>query len=391
MQIKEVRAAKIKDSRGEFTIEVSVNKSKASSPSGTSTGKYETPSYHKSLDWDIKAINNFKELKNIEINSFEDLEKVESLIKNKFKFKQAKEFGANSLFALESAILKALAVSKEEQLWEIINPNAYKFPIPVGNAVGGGLHADNKNHPVFQEFLLIPKENSFISNVNSMEEIYRALGLILNAKEKDQEGAWETTLHDEQILSIFDKFKHKIHIGLDIAASTIFKDHRYHYGKVLFSREKQIKYINHLIDRYHIFYIEDPLQEEDFLGFQKINQSHLIVGDDLTVTNLERVKKALKEKAITALIIKPNQNGSLLELKNILDFCKSNHIATVISHRAGETFDDALADFAFGFGADYIKCGISTLYREVKLQRLMDIEKSLEHHLLRRGKAILSD
>src|SRR3989344_434748 len=161
MIIKSISARKIKDSRSDFTIEVSVNGQKASSPSGKSTGKYETPSYCNSLEWNIKEINNFNELKNINISNFNDLSKVESLIKRKFKMYDAKQFGANALFALESAVLKALARSQNKNLWQVVNPKARKFPIPIGNAVGGGAHSRNANHPIFQEFLLIPsKKNS---------------------------------------------------------------------------------------------------------------------------------------------------------------------------------------------------------------------------------------
>ena len=117
MKIKSLSARKIKDSRGEYTIEVSVNGLKASSPSGKSKGKYETPSYNKSLNWNITAINKLKIP--FEINSFSDLKKLESLIKKQFKLKSAKQFGANALFALQSATLKALAKENKKQLWQI--------------------------------------------------------------------------------------------------------------------------------------------------------------------------------------------------------------------------------------------------------------------------------
>src|SRR3989338_7069441 len=174
MQIKELSARKILDSRKEPTIEVSVNNCKASAPSGKSKGKHETPSYHNSLDWNIKAINSLSIT--FEINSFQDLSKLESHIKNKFKLLNAKQFGANALFALESAILKALAKSKNKELWQIINPNAKKLPIPLGNAIGGGVHSHSKEHPTFQEFLIAPKAKTFKKNVKIMQDIHRQLG-----------------------------------------------------------------------------------------------------------------------------------------------------------------------------------------------------------------------
>jgi enolase len=382
MIIKEVISKKIKDSNGKETIEVSVNKCKASSPSGKSTGKYETQSYFVSMDNNIKLINELNELKKVEINRFEDLEKVEEAIRKKFKLKNAKQFGANALFALESAVLKALAKYEKKELWQIINPNAIKMPFPVGNAVGGGLHARKKNAPVFQEFLIIPGRESIEENVKIMNEVYNKIQFMVNSSSKDDEGAWETTLTNDQILEIIFNLK-DVRLGVDVAASTFYKNNSYKYYGISLSRDKQIGYINSLIEKYNLLYVEDPLDEEDFEGFSKIipdrslRTSVLIVGDDLTTTNLERVKKAVEKKSINAMIIKPNQNGSLLELKEVIDFCKKNGIKTILSHRAGETLDSALADYAFGFQTDYIKCGISTKWREIKLNRLIEIEKSL--------------
>jgi len=376
MRIDVISAKKIKDSRGEYTIEVSVNRLVASSPSGKSKGKYETLPYHNSLEWSVKAINSFKEIKNIEIKSFDDLNKIENLIKKKFNLKNVKEFGANSLFALESAILKALAKSLKKELWCLINPNASKLPFPLGNAVGGGVHSYNKNKPEFQEFLLIPRERKFETNLKIMNETYLKLGKILKSKKKNDEGAWECNKSNEEILEILGKFK-DIKIGIDVASSTFYRNENYYYKKRIFDRETQIRYINYLIDKYKIAYIEDPIFEEDFSGFSRIVKKSLVTGDDLTATNNKRLNEGLKLNSINAMIIKPNQNGSLVELKKIFENCRKNKIRTILSHRSGETIDSALADYAFGFQADYIKCGISGKEREVKLNRMVEIERGL--------------
>jgi len=190
MLIKSIHAKKIRDSRSEWTIEVSVNNCKAASPSGKSTGKYETLPWCKNIDWNIKAINKLSIP--FQINKFNDLLKVESLIKKQFKLKDSKMFGANALFALESAILKALANENKKQLWQAINPLAKKMPIPVGNAIGGGLHSHARNHPVFQEFLLIPKSNSIKENVRIMNEVYSNLKRTIKSNHTNDEGALET-------------------------------------------------------------------------------------------------------------------------------------------------------------------------------------------------------
>ncbi len=379
MLLKEALARKIKDSRGEYTIEVKVNNSIASSPSGKSTGKYETPCFHKSLQWNIDFINKAKF--NLEINNFNDLNKVESFIKKSAKLKDAKQFGANALFALESAILKALAKEQKKELWQIVSlgKKINKIPVPAGNAIGGGLHSSNKDKPSFQEFLLIPQGKSAKENFKIMQEAYKKLKNQVKAKGKNDEGAWQTSLTEEEILEVLSKFKN-IRIGIDIAASSFYKPEAYCYKNKCLNSQMQVMYLNSLIKKYNIFYSEDPVQEEDFSGFSEVVKSsnHLVVGDDLTATHIDRLKKAIRKKSINAMIVKPNQNGSLLELKEIFNICRKNNIRTILSHRSGETMDNALADYAVGFGADFIKCGISTKYREVKLNRLVSIEKRIK-------------
>lgn len=366
------------DSRNQPTIEVEINGQKASAPSGKSTGKYENPSYHKSLKWNIAAINNLKIP--LQVYFFNDLKKVENFIKSNFRLKKPQDFGANALFALESAILKALAKELDKELWQVINPKAKRMPVPAGNAVGGGVHSSVfKYRTVIQEFLIIPQKKSIKENITIMEKTYSDLKKELGAVKINDEGAWQTPFDEEKILKILIKFK-KIRIGIDAASSTFYSDSKYSYqDKTLFS-EEQKDYIQYLQDKYNLLYIEDPFHEEDFKSFSKLNHdaNHLIVGDDLTATHLSRIKKAVRTKSINAVIIKPNQNGSLLALQEIFNYCKQKKIKTILSHRSGETLDYALADYAFAFGADYIKCGISTKWRKVKLQRLIEIERSLE-------------
>ncbi|MBU0907315.1 MAG: hypothetical protein KKD18_04795 [Nanoarchaeota archaeon] len=377
MFLKEVHARKIPDSRGDPTIEVAINGVKASSPSGKSKGKHETPSFHKSLEWNLNFLN--KTTFNLEINSFQDLKKVEAFIRKKAKLKDAKQFGANALFALECAILKALAKEQKVALFQLLNKKPRKLPIPVGNAIEGGLHAHEKNHPVFQEFLLIPKEHSPKKNVSILTNLHAKLKEIVKSNKKTDEGAWEAAIHEEQIFEIFSRFKN-IRFGTDVAASSFYSKGNYIHKNKILDRETQIRYINYLIKDFNIFYCEDPLDEEDFKGFSKVfrDKNHLVVGDDLTATQIPRLKKAIRMKSINAMIIKPNQNGSLIELAEIFKICKKNDIKTILSHRSGETLDNALADLAVGFDADYIKCGISTKWREVKLKRLIEIEKILK-------------
>jgi len=366
MIVKEVKARKIKDSRNEETIEVRVNGCRASAPSGKSKGKYESRSYYRGINFCIKFLNNWKD--EIEINSFEDLKKIEDEIKKKLKLKDIKSFGGNSLFAFESAILKALAKSQKKELWQIINPDARILPIPIGNCIGGGLHSHRNKKPAFQEFLLIPDKSSFKENYYLMRKIYFDIGKKIKSNKRNDEGAWETELNEENILEILNESN--IKVGVDIAASTFYKKGKYNN----LSRENFIKKINGLIQKYNLFYVEDPLDEEDFRGYSFL-KGNLIVGDDLTATRLQRIKKAMK-RGVNAIIVKPNQNGSLLEVKEIIEFCKKNNLKTILSHRSGETKDNALSDYAFGFQTDFIKSGIYGKVRRVKLKRLIRIEKN---------------
>ncbi len=213
-----------------------------------------------------------------------------------------------------------------------------------------------------------------------MREIYNKLKKILNATSITDEGAWQVSMSDEEVLGALSQFK-RIKLGADIAASSFYKNNHYLYKDKTLTSEFQILYINDLIKKYNLFCTEDPLQEEDFQGFAKIKRTNstFIIGDDLTATQPERLIKAIKNKSINAMIIKPNQNGSLLEVAKIFEICKKNKIKTILSHRSGETLENSLADLAFAFEADFFKAGVATKWREAKLNRMIQIENEKNH------------
>jgi enolase len=301
--------------------------------------------------------------------------------------KNARDFGANSLYAFESAILKALAHEQKKELFEIVGAGK-KLPFPVGNVIGGGLHSSSlKERPNFQEFLVIPFSKKMSENYEIMRFIYSELGKNLKLKKVNDEGAWLVSISDGLALENLNKFRIfaekkfgcKIGIGIDCASSTLFNKNHYKYNSYSHTSDSQLFYIKNLISGFNLFYLEDPFEQNDFMSFSKLNDfsesNCLIVGDDLIATQYNRLVTAIKNKSINAVIVKPNQNGSLLELKKIFDLCKKHNIKTILSHRSGETLDSALADYAVGFGADYIKCGVSTKWREAKLKRLIEIER----------------
>ena len=384
--IKSVSAKEIFDSRKEKTILVSINTNigifSASSPNGKSTGKYATKIYKKNLEGDIKTIKKFSDYFSKEvIENFDDLRRIEDII-NDF-------VGANTLFAFESAILKAVAKKKKKEIWELINPSAKKFPRLVGNCIGGGKHSKTttEKKPDFQEFLLIPNSKSVKESFEINKKTKNNIQNILKKNDenfknkKNDEDAWISSLNEKEILEILKTLK--IPTGSDIAASTFYKRKKYNYENPMIKRdsEEQINYLTNLIKNFDLFYIEDPFDEEDFESFSKLLKKFpkkLIIGDDLTVTNYKRLKKAIETKSINGIIVKPNQIGSLLEVKEVCDLAKKENIKIIFSHRSGETEENILADLAFGFQADFFKSGITGKEREVKIKRLIEIEKSLK-------------
>lgn len=385
VKIKKVSAKSILDSRKEKTISVLIKTNvgffEASSPNGKSIGGYEVKPYKKSLEKDIETLKKFSDyFSDEDIENFQDLRRIEDIVDL--------HIGANSLFAFESAVLKALAKEKRKEIWQLINPNAKKSLKLVGNCIGGGKHThSSEKKPDFQEFLLIPKmkdtKEDFEINKKAKKIAYSLL------KEKDEkflggkndEDAWQTSLNDKEVIETLKKLK--IPLGIDVAASTFIKRKKYYYQNPVLerTREEHFFYISSLVKNFDLFYIEDPFDEEDFESFARLLKkfpASLIVGDDLTVTNKKRLQKAIEMKSINAIIVKPNQIGSLLEVKEVCDLAKEHNIKIVFSHRSGETDETILADLAFGFQVDFFKCGITGKEREAKIKRLIQIEEGLK-------------
>jgi enolase len=262
------------------------------------------------------------------------------------------------------------------------------MPRLVGNCIGGGKHSQtNGKKPDFQEFLLISNKKTVKENYESNKSGKEKTQYFLKDKDekfqgkKNDENAWMTSLNDKDVLDVLSNLK--IPLGLDVASSGFCKRKKYLYENPMLKRDtdEQFGYIANLIKNYQLLYIEDPFEEEDFETHAKLLKKFpdsMIVGDDLIVTNSQRLKKAIEMKAVNAIIVKPNQCGSLLEVKRVVEMAKENNIKIVFSHRSGETNETILADLAFGFGADFFKCGIEGDVRELKIKRLIEIEKSLK-------------
>jgi enolase len=382
--IKRVKATSLTDSRKDKTILVTIRTNvgdfSASSPSGKSIGKYEAKPYKKNLEGDIKSVEEFGEYFSKEIlEKIDDLRRIEDVTD--------RNIGANTLFALESAILKAMAKEQKKQVWQVINPDAKKFPRLIGNVVGGGKHTKADKKPDFQEFELIPDTKTVKEAYELNRKIKKEVEMLLKDADKkfvgrkNDEKAWVTSLTEKEVLDVLKKTN--LPLGVDVAASSFYKRKKYNYMNPIFKRteEEQLMYISNLANNFKLLYIEDPFQEEDFESYSKLVKKcpdSLIVGDDLIATNPKRLQKAVEMKSIDAVIIKPNQIGSLLKVKEAVEIAKKNNIKIIFSHRSGETEETILADLAFGFQADFFKSGTEGDAREKKIKRLIEIEKSLK-------------
>jgi len=382
MKIRSIKARKILNSRKQETIEITINKKfSAAAPSGASTGKFEISAYPPAgIDFCVEFINKFKDIKGIKIESFEDLEKVEKI---------SPIVQGNTMIALEFAILKA---ASKNNIWKFLNFNADSIPMPLGNVIGGGAHIKNNEKPDIQEFLLLPRTEELKDAVFANQYIHKLIGKELGNAKLTDEGAWAPALDSLNILDIIKntvekaekELNVKIGIGLDVAASEFFSGNKYNYNfyskkepKKNLTKEEQVKFMETLTKKYNLCYVEDAFQENDFQSFKELKKrtSTLVCGDDLTTTNLARLEKA--KDCISAVIIKPNQIGSLLKTKQAVDFAFKHNIAPVISHRSGETMDASISHLAVAWDIPIIKCGIHGKERHVKLKELMKIEKEL--------------
>jgi len=392
MRITSAKARVVLNSRGDPTIEIEINGYSESAPEGASKGKYEALYLEPT-----EAARLFNQdladfVKTFDIQTLDDLRNFEEEI---FSIGGIEKYGANTILALEYAILRAWSAYEGLPIFAFFNKNP-KFNIkPLSNVVGGGAHA-NWRGPDIQEFLILPESDSFKLGVFINSLIHKKIKDILIIMDKgflgskNDEGAWVSSMNIEEILFVIDQAINEVKneigvdvkIGVDMAASQLYKDGKYVYqrdGKV-FDRLGQIGYVDYLIRTHRLFYIEDPLHEEDFEGFAEINNKTdaLITGDDLTVTNIERIKKAVEMKSIKAVIIKPNQAGTLIKTMEAVEYCKKHGIIPILSHRSEETESNILAHLAVGWEIPIVKFGIANGERTAKLNELIRLEEKFK-------------
>ena len=382
MKIKKLYARKILNSVGKFTIEVVVETEngtfKSSAPKGTSKGKYEVKEYVGGLDSAVKNVNTKvkRAIKKTKIKNLKDILSFEE---------KTKKYGGNVTISISFSLLKALAAYKSVPVWKLFTKTK-KMPMVLNKMIGGGEHAGSHS-TTFQEFLSLQKLKDIKNNITLFENIGKDWGYY----GRDLEGGWIIDVSDEKALKILREYNKNNKLGVDVAASTFYKNGKYIYKKASPSRKEgkimmpklskdnieQLKFIEYLREKYNLYIIEDPFQEDDFRSFseltRRIGKNTLIVGDDLFVTNPERLKKGAKLGAGNACIVKPNQIGSLSKTIEFVKLAKKYKYTTIISHRSGETNDDILADLAVGLQIPIMKIGISGGERVSKINRLFEI------------------
>lgn len=408
IKIKDIKAREILDSRGNPTVEVELITENglflASVPSGASVGRYEAKEIRDGEDryrgkGVLEAIRNIEKtitpnLKDIEINSQRQVDEILISIDGT---KDKSNLGANAILPISMAICRALASAKNTPLYRYIDEiyetafkgEVLKLPTPCFNIINGGSHAGNNLD--FQEFMIIPQLESFSLNLQAGSEIYHNLKDVLkkdfgkDAINVGDEGGFAPNLNlAEEALDLtiraigISGYRDRVNIALDVAASEFYKNGKYGMR----SRDEMIQYYLELIEKYPITSIEDPFNEDDFEGFSiltgRSGKEVDIVGDDLLVTNIERIEIAQKKEACNGLLLKVNQIGTVTEALEAAKLARLNNWKIMVSHRSGETNDDFIADLAVGISADYIKSGAPARgERVVKYNRLLKIEDEI--------------
>ncbi|HLD49451.1 MAG TPA: enolase C-terminal domain-like protein [archaeon] len=346
MLINSISIKPIKNLLGGETIEAEINnRYTASSPIGTSKSSYEA----KALPAN-KAIKNFQKIKKQFTGSFSQ-NSFDELLKKKMHL-----LGSTATTALSLAFFKP---SKPLNI----------FPHLLGNVAGGGAHG---GFGYIQEILTTPKAKTIGEAIAINTKIWKDIGK--HAKKTTSESAWIVG-DDLKALQIVRKIadNYSAKMGIDFAASQIYKNGFYCYGKKKIIKEKQMDYIAELRNRFDLYYIEDPLNETDFSGFAQLKKSlkkTLICGDDLIATNKKRFSVAAKRKSINAVIIKPNQAGNVTDCLEIIKMAKKRKIVPVVSHRSGETKDATISLLALH--APLAKLGVAgnRIYKLNELKRL---------------------
>lgn len=413
--ITKIKGRQIIDSRGNPTVEAEVflsdgTRGRASVPSGASTGKYEALELRDNDQNLYMGKSVFKAVENIDLQIAKNLVgmspfNIRAIDKKMLQLDGTKDksnLGANAILAVSLATAKAAALSKKESLYSFLGGIAGNLlPFPMMNILNGGAHSSNNID--IQEFMIVPVgAKQFSKKLQWCVEVYHQLGKILKNKNLStavgDEGGFAPDLKStEEALDLIleaieqagfstKKDSPDFLIALDAASSEWKTDTVGKYylpkSKKTYTSDQLIQYWKNLVSTYPIFSLEDPLDEEDWLGWQKITKElgHKIqlIGDDLFVTNIERLKKGIELKAGNGILIKLNQIGSLTETIAAVKLAQLHGFKAIISHRSGETEDTFISDLAVALNVGQIKTGAPCRTERVaKYNQLLRIEEEL--------------
>lgn len=414
MKISSIKAREILDSRGYPTVEAEVIlenglKAKASVPSGASTGTYEALELRDGRLERFEGRGVLKAIKNLEgpiaqalegMSVFEQ-ENLDQAMLELDGTDNKEKLGANAILAVSLACARAASLARQQPLYLYLSELAGQRVkreveiIPLMNVLNGGAHAGWTTD--IQEYMLVPKgAKTFAEKLRSGVEIYYCL------KEIIKENGYGTNLGDEggfapevkdneepfkMILSAIEKAGYKageeIGLAIDAAASEWHRNGQYHLNKQgIMDAGRLMDWYGDLIKKYPLISLEDPFGEDDWSAWtefmEKVKDKAIVVGDDLYVTNVSRIERGLQAKATSAVLIKPNQIGTVTETLKAIALARQSGQKIVISHRSGETNDDYIADLAVAVQADYLKAGAPARGERVaKYNRLIEIEEEL--------------
>lgn len=417
--IKTVYAREILDSRGNPTLETSIwtddgHGAIASIPSGASTGKYEAVELRDGDKTRYDGLGVLKACANVNINISKALigldpqkqNDIDQVLINLDGTPNKSKLGANAILSASQACFELGAscaglqtFQYTAQKYNLAKPQANRLPTPIFNLINGGLHGAGNIQ--FQEFHCIPSSRKLFSeSLEIGSELYHLLKKILIDKKAihsvGDEGGFAPNLFSnsdaiELLVEAFESSKYRlnedVYIGLDIASSTLFNG-----GKISISDNKDSmnseqfgNFLSELFHKYSLLSIEDPFAEDDWQGwssFQSLMGKQLmIVGDDLIATNRKRLQEAITKEACNAIIVKPNQVGTISEAIQVIKLAKENNFSVIVSHRSGDTDEDFLADLAVGVGADFVKFGAPGRGERVsKYNRLLYIQEFLQNN-----------
>ena len=422
-QIRNIHARQILDSRGNPTLEVDIyliddSFGRAAVPSGASMGVHEAVELRdgnnaylgKSVLQAVDNVNHVIAGKLVGMDAL-NIKSIDGEMLTLDGTENKSNLGANAILGVSMAAVHAAAASSGECLFEYLHEGAdFILPTPMMNILNGGSHADNNVD--IQEFMIFPVGASSFSEALRMgAEIFHQLKSVLKKRGLNtnvgDEGGFAPDLNSnseaiELILEAIEKTGYKngsqVSIALDVASSELFNSENKSYELVSenksFTSEELIEYYEGLCNQYPIISIEDGLDENDWSGWQKLNSALgkkiQLVGDDLTVTNPKRLQRAINEKSMNAILIKLNQIGTVSETLETIHLARSAGMASVISHRSGETEDTTIADFAVATGVGQIKTGsLCRTDRIAKYNQLLRIEEKLNGNCRYAGRNFL--